>query len=425
MQENQQAIAVIDQAVPAAFAEELPVQKFDPLSVTPHVESETPFIDFSGERGGVALHDALSDLVVPPLGRANHLQGMMAGISLQQHRYKMIDGFYNNAKHEEMVAYLRRLYPFADVNINYVTINTDHRVMYAIVQKVIKKNQVNFHTGAQADERRFYAMAFGGRDAGFIALALPEQASMEKLGPYFETFIPEREFVINLFDPGGNCNGIKIKRKNTVVYDEFYPYLGMPVKDFIEGFYESNSNVITLTGPAGCGKSSLMKHFLNYNQDSYYLVDSNAVYEDPKVFAALMDMVRKESQKNRVTLFLEEADRIVQSKRDDQTGALTSLLSMGSGVLDLDVKIVITSNLDNNSKLDVNLIRNGRTYCPVECRLLTPDEANIARARLGKPPVDHKKSVTLSDALNCDNMAAAMNRRRMQTGFVSAAAANR
>ena len=116
---------------------------------------------------------------------------------------------------------------------------------------------------------------------------------------------------------------------------------------------------------------------------------------------------------------MEEADKLLVSDKKTDMGSMGRLLSLSSGLVEVNVKIVAASNLENASKINENLIRHGRTYRVVEFQKLTAAQANIARSALNKEPLNFEHDITLAHALNATDTTKESSRTRPGFGFNS------
>lgn len=361
-----------------------------------------PLVANTTERA-VSLHDALSDYVIAPLGRVNHLQGMMNGISLEANNIDTAESVLNENDVNKIDAFLKEHFPDCQIQRNITKRGKAMTAFYFYV----------------ASGHEFKTMVFGSSSNNFVSYILPQGST---LVPTFEKFffqyLPPKEFSVNVYE-NGQLNSVNIDEKETKVYPEFYPFIEQGVDALINGFYESRSRVIIFTGIAGSGKSSLMRAFLGYSQeDKFVLLDDPSVYQDPAKMNEFLSTIRKLSKDQRVTVFLEEADKIIQDKKDSDSGALERLLSLASGVVEHNIKIAIASNLENADRIYPALVRGGRAYEVITFQKLTPDQANEARAAVGLEPVTFHENLTLASALNFHDAHKAAERQPKTFGFI-------
>lgn len=365
-------------------------------------------IVFKTTEEAVSFHDALSDYVIAPLGRVNHLQGLMNGYSLEANNIDTAEGALSREDADKAYNFLRSLYPNMEISINLTSRGKNLSAFYYYVKR--------------GDE--FFAFVFGSITNNFVSYILPAGDDyIPKFNDHFFQYLPPKEYSVNVYEDG-QLNPVTIKEADTVVYDAFYPFIKQGVEGLINGFYESRSRVLIFTGIAGSGKSSLMRAFLNYSQnDKFVLLDDPSVYQDPKAMGSFLSTIRRMSKDQRVTVFLEEADKIIQDKKDSDSGALERLLSLASGVVEHNIKIVIASNLENADDIYPALTRGGRAYEVITFDKIEPDQANQCRKLIGLEPVNFDTELTLASALNFHDAGEVHERQPRSFGFIPVSAA--
>lgn len=338
------------------------------------------------DQKAIAMHDALSDYVIAPLGRVNHLQGMMCRIAL---RANNVDTNEGRLKHDDMdktQEFLKGMFPECEVILNTTDRGRSITSFYFFVMK----------------GHEFKAFVFASATNNFISYVLPAPSNMmPQFNDHFFQYLPTKKFTVNQWS-GGSMSPHTIDEKDTTTHDEFYPFLAGGVKKLYEDFYASRSRLMIFTGIAGTGKSSLMRSALGITDDKFVLLDDPSVYDNPDKFNEFIDAIRKMSVNERVTVFLEEADKILY-KKEEGTGALERLLSLASGVIEHNVKIIIASNVEKTTDMYPALLRAGRAFRPIDFRALDIDEANAARKAADMEEVHFTTAVTLAGALNHDN----------------------
>jgi len=195
---------------------------------------------------------------------------------------------------------------------------------------------------------------------------------------------------------------------NTVVHREAYPYIEEGLDNYIQKFMDSDETVLIMIGPAGTGKTKLIKYIMKYmsskmeqiskpaNGDSYDTDDnfnrkifsvtystSQETYNDDEFF---IDFVRSDNK----LLILEDIDYNLRARTDGNT-FMHKLLNASDGIVELKrKKIIITTNLENEQKTDSALLRPGRTFDVLKTRHLSEDEAKKLAEKLGKQLSVHK-----------------------------------
>ena len=217
-------------------------------------------------------------------------------------------------------------------------------------------------------------------------------------------FEPVEKGVIHYMTAGDGGLG-EVREENTDpgdIVDEAYPMLMEygGATTFIDNFLADDSAILNFYGIPGSGKSTLMRKAASRSQGRHVmLVDNPLIYRDPKLAAELISRVRTlSSEGKRPMLLLEEVDKYVQEKSEGND-FLIQLLSLSSGVLKTDVKIVLASNLTNADKVLEALQRSGRSFGNVEFIKLSTAEAAKCRFVMKLEPRAFTHPVNLADVL--------------------------
>lgn len=195
---------------------------------------------------------------------------------------------------------------------------------------------------------------------------------------------------------------------NTEVHSEAYPYIEDGLDAYIQKFMDSDETVLIMIGPAGTGKTKLIKYIMKYmaskieqinkpaNGESYDSDDSfnrkifsvtystsQETYNDDEFF---IDFIRSENK----LLILEDIDYNLRGRTEGNT-FMHKLLNASDGIVELKrKKIIITTNLESEQKTDTALLRPGRTFDVLKTRHLSEDEAKKLAAKLGTELNVHK-----------------------------------
>lgn len=390
----------------------------------------------------LALHDVIADHMAPPVGRPSHLQSLMIGRSSFNHRYSTADNYLTSSVVLGIKAYLERHFGTNTEGSNYHVAETiqydggDISTFFFYVSKKVPELRYSHPLGGDisgrsdmvavpADNRdpfdSFEMILFGSSRNNAFSVTTCDPFFKEKHHSYFEQFLSPKSHTVTILDIKNSEQTMTITSDKIKTYDQFFPYLGSSVEDLVKDYYRSQSSVLIFTGPAGTGKSSLMRSFLNHapTDMTFYMVDNPVMYEDPESFSALIQKIRSQAISGPVTIFMEEADKLLVSDKKTDMGSMGRLLSLSSGLVEVNVKIVAASNLENASKINENLIRHGRTYRVVEFQKLTAAQANIARSALNKDPLNFEHDITLAHALNATDTTKESSRTRPGFGFNS------
>lgn len=250
-----------------------------------------------------------------------------------------------------------------------------------------------------------------------------------------------------------NTEGIiSNKRQNA---NAFYPYIEGGVEALIRDFMESDESVLILMGPPGTGKSSIVSvaaESMNllpiYAKRSEVILHPNFVghicatsdrlmekvhgsgpYERQALFKrqSIKDveypndgMLTEDEAEGRIPLIIvEDADALI-APRSEGNLLMANLLNETDGVSsNHSRKLLFATNLTSTKAIDEALMRPGRCYDVVNCRLLTPDEAVAARSAAGLPDFDvvPRNDVSLAEALRKPRKKLTIAKSKARIGF--------
>jgi hypothetical protein len=378
----------------------------------------------------IALHDVIADHMAPPVGRPSHLQSLMIGRSSYNHRYSTADNYLNDKLIMDIRSYLERYFKIDTNNAAHQPYKISQTLQFEggnistfffYVKKIVNAGVAEL-TPSDIFES-FEMIVFGSVRNNAFSITTCDPFFKEKHHGFFQGYLAPKSHTVTIIDLKGAEQSVTVSGDKIRTHDNFYPYLGCSVKELVDEYYASNSSVLILTGPAGTGKSSLMRSFLNYApvDMNFYMVDNPVMYEDPESFSGLIQKIRNQAINGPVTVFMEEADKLLVADKKTDMGSMARLLSVTSGLVELNIKLVLASNLENASKINENLIRHGRTFRVVEFEHLSPAQANAARTSVGKGPLDFAHDITLAHALNTTEANVAITRRQAGFGFTGKA----
>lgn len=174
-------------------------------------------------------------------------------------------------------------------------------------------------------------------------------------------------------------------KKYKPIMPEVYPFIKPDVNTWVDKFIESDSNVLILNGPMGTGKSSLIAHIINRGKFSTMTAFDDKVMKNDSLYTNFISWSQN-------LMVLEDADLLLLGRVDKDNDTMSKLLNVSEGIIDTHgKKIIFTANLGNIKDIDAALLRPGRCFDIVEFRELTMDEANGARAKLGKRLFNNEK----------------------------------
>lgn len=236
---------------------------------------------------------------------------------------------------------------------------------------------------------------------------------------------------------------------------EYYPYIEGGLEALIKNFMESEESVLILMGPPGTGKSSIvaaaastMNLFPIYAKKSEVILHPGFVSFVCETSDTMMAEVDGTNAKKRADLFkerrvldieypaagpledrddpkraplivIEDADALI-APRSQGNLHMADLLNETDGIgANHTRKLLFATNLTSTKAIDEALLRPGRCYAVVNCRLLTPDEAVAARKAAGLPDFAEypKQDISLAEALRKPMKKITIEKVKSRIGF--------
>lgn len=172
-----------------------------------------------------------------------------------------------------------------------------------------------------------------------------------------EKEIEDAEFTYITQDRSGdfNSNTLKIRHNLDVSLDNYnddLPYEKM--KEFCKA---EESGLMLFSGPAGTGKTTLIKKLIHDIDTQFILLSAETLMHiDTSSF--MQYLIRKGTN---AVLVLEDCDTLLTSRESSNNNAISILLNLSDGILGdaLNLKFICTYNTDD-SKVDKALLRKGR-----------------------------------------------------------------
>jgi hypothetical protein len=196
---------------------------------------------------------------------------------------------------------------------------------------------------------------------------------------------------------------------NDIVYSEAYPYI--PELDkFIAGYFASSSPILLMLGPAGTGKTRLIKHIMkrlgdlknkNWVIEDYSFDDDDVLTDaiderakgirNPRVLYTMEPKVFEEDGffirflgESFDAMVLEDID-LKLAPRKDGNEFMHKILAGSDGIIRSNRrKIIFTTNWGSEDKMDAALLRPGRCHAVINTRPLSKEEAAVLALKLGK-----------------------------------------
>lgn len=216
----------------------------------------------------------------------------------------------------------------------------------------------------------------------------------------------------------GQIMNVSMEEKiDDVIHEESYPFLNRgKVNEYIDNYLNSRENVLILLGDAGTGKTRLIRHILRtainkgqgldnsgFSSDIYdgerykiFYTTSKDVLDSDELFSRFI------SEHNAI-LVLEDIDFHLRSRAEDNP-LMYKLLASSDGLISSHNKIIISTNVDSENKIDEALIRPGRCFNLAKFRKLSIDEANAVLEKLEcKDRLQDKRNYNLSEVYRFAN----------------------
>lgn len=159
--------------------------------------------------------------------------------------------------------------------------------------------------------------------------------------------------------------------------------------DYAEAINDLNSEspsgrIVIMRGPAGTGKTHLIRAMLLQVPDAMFVLISPEVVTNlagPELLPLLMNY--RGGSTGPIVLVLEDADRCLVTRAGENMSLIQSLLNLGDGILGslLDIRIVATTNADELN-LDKAITRPGRLSKMLDVNFLDPLTAQQIFRRL-------------------------------------------
>jgi SpoVK/Ycf46/Vps4 family AAA+-type ATPase len=202
-----------------------------------------------------------------------------------------------------------------------------------------------------------------------------------------------------------------LENPNTVLHSEFYPGLTTSPEEYIENYLKSKASVLLMAGPAGTGKTTLLRHMIyKHNMCASVVYDENLMMSDSVFQTFLFD------RENDV-LIIEDADLIITSRQDDNNKLMSRFLNISDGLIKLpNKKLIFTTNISDFGRVDSALMRPGRCFDVMHTRHLSYEEAKKAAKVAGVTVPTEEREYTLAEVFSQKKW---QEKRRVGFGFAA------
>jgi len=158
-----------------------------------------------------------------------------------------------------------------------------------------------------------------------------------------------------------------------------------------------------INGPAGTGKTFLIKGLLSQTQNAIFCVIPAAMIQqltNPEVIPTMIGLRRDKGAKMPLVFIIEDADETLVNRENGNMSAISTVLNLCDGILGslLDIRIVATTNA-TFMDIDKALMRPGRLSAHMEVVGLSPEQSQAVLDRLcpGQKLPEPSKSYTLAE----------------------------
>jgi SpoVK/Ycf46/Vps4 family AAA+-type ATPase len=172
-----------------------------------------------------------------------------------------------------------------------------------------------------------------------------------------------------------------VTKLDDVVLPEAYPYID-DMENYIERYLQSDENLLLLSGPAGTGKTKLIReicrHVALQNQSNdaiaLYTSDERVLFSD----LLFMDYINMPCD----LMILEDLDSLLKP-REEGNIFMSKLLNTSDGLVKVnEKKIILSTNITKIAELDSALIRKGRCFDILKTRKLNNKEGETLLSKL-------------------------------------------
>lgn len=268
-------------------------------------------------------------------------------------------------------------------------------------------------------------------DNYYINIYAKELKVLEKVNSFFQKykleFFDRKNIVLyNYLFNNGKINikkdSIKLESIN-YLKENYYPYFSN-INLFFKSFYQSDENILIISGDTGTGKTKFASLFLKYlqqeeikeqNLKAAYIKNDQLFFQDifwSSLIENKIDIVIIDEFKDEL---LDDKDNTHNKERKKFTN---NLLSYTDGLIKNNIKFVIITNAKINN-MNPALIRNERLFNIFEFRSLTYEEGLIIWESEKLKKEDFQKIFFNKQNLTHSDLASAIkNKRKKMLNFL-------
>jgi len=191
---------------------------------------------------------------------------------------------------------------------------------------------------------------------------------------------------------------IFLEAPKTILNKVFYPGMKkdnvqIDPSDFVDEYLKSDQAILLISGDAGTGKTSLLRHMVyDFKINADIIYDESALKSD-NVFQNFLFDSRS------TVLIIEDADTILTSRESEHNDLMARFLNVADGLIRLpNKKLVFTTNIKDYDNVDQALIRPGRCFATLRIDPYTVEEAKAVCEFMNWPlPNGDKDSYTIAE----------------------------
>lgn len=193
---------------------------------------------------------------------------------------------------------------------------------------------------------------------------------------------------------GAQTREIYLPKNTTKILPEFYPDISDPSK-YIADYMNAEDSVLLIAGPAGTGKTTLLRHMIvDYKLSAHVIYDESIMQKDSVFQSFLFD-------ESGDMMIIEDADTILMDREKDNNKLMSRFLNVSDGLIKLpNKKLVFTTNISDFGKVDQALLRPGRCFGVMHTRALLLQEAQAAAKAANLPIPIEKREYTIAELFN-------------------------